>query len=164
MFTGHYAPALAGAGLEPKVKLWHLFLAAQLLDYLWAGLVLAGVEHVRIVPGLMAGSDLDLHYMPYSHSLPMALLWSVLAAGVFWQASGRSNRAGAVWFGAVVFSHWVLDLLVHRPDLELWISGPKAGFGLWNYAMAEFGLELVIVFAPLAITSPPHAPRGGAEG
>jgi hypothetical protein len=47
--------------------------------------------------------------------------------------------------GAVVFSHWVLDFLVHRPDLELFPGGPMAGLGFWNYPIAEMALEMGLV-------------------
>jgi hypothetical protein len=42
--------------------------------------------------------------------------------------------------GFVVFSHWILDFIVHPPDLPLFLSGsPKLGLGLWT---SGFGLIL----------------------
>jgi len=52
VFVGHYAPALVGKAVEPRVPLWMLFVAVQLVDIAWVVLVLLGVERVRIVPGL----------------------------------------------------------------------------------------------------------------
>jgi hypothetical protein len=44
--------------------------------------------------------------------------------------------------GLAVFSHWVLDLVVHRPDLPLYGNVHKVGFGLWNYPVIAFALEV----------------------
>ena len=38
-------------------------------------------------------------------------------------------------------SHWVLDLLTHRPDLPLWPSGPLVGLGLWNSIPGTVAVE-----------------------
>jgi hypothetical protein len=119
MFVGHYGPSFAAKALEKSIPLWILFLAVQLVDVFWAIFVILGVEKVRIVPGITATNPLDLYYMPYTHSLVAALIWSV-AAFIVYRAFPRLNgwsAAGVV--GAAVFSHWILDLLVHRPDLPL---------------------------------------------
>jgi membrane-bound metal-dependent hydrolase YbcI (DUF457 family) len=79
--------------------------------------------------------------MPWTHSLPGALAWSLAAALVVRLAMKLPVRA-AVFVGLAVFSHWLLDLAVHRPDLELWFGGAKVGFGLWNYPVAEEALEI----------------------
>src|ERR687892_1963001 len=76
MFVGHYGVSFAAKKLEPGISLWVLFIAVQWLDVVWAPLVLLGVERVRIVPGITASNPLDLYYMPYTHSLVAALLWS----------------------------------------------------------------------------------------
>ncbi len=133
MFIGHYSAALAAKIVKPRVPLWHLFVAVQLVDFAWAVLVLLGVEKVRVVKGFMPASILDLHYMPYTHSLPATVLWAV-GAGVlyalFWRGE-QKLRAGLI-IGAAVASHWLLDLIAHGPDLLLYSGGPKVGFGLWD--------------------------------
>jgi len=140
MFTGHYGPAAAVAG--KNIKLWHGFVAVQFLDILWAPFVLLGVEHARIVENFTASNHFDLYHMPYTHSLVMALFWSVVAG----LAYNAWRKSGGVIIGALVFSHWVLDFVTHKPDLELWFGGPKVGLGLWDYrtvaVSAEFGLLL----------------------
>jgi hypothetical protein len=97
---------------------------------LWPILLLLGVEHVRVVPGLMAASDLDFVSYPISHSLLMAVVWSIIFG---W-------RGGWI-LGALVGSHWVLDLLVHRPDLPLYPGGPRVGLGAWNSVPLTWALE-----------------------
>jgi hypothetical protein len=138
MFAGHFAASVVAKVAAPRLPFWACVGAAQLIDIGWAGLVLAGVEHLRLDPAL-PGSPLDLYDMPWTHSLVMAALWS-LAAG--WLAARQWGRDGW-WIGAVVFSHWIADLLVHRPDLPLWPgSSVRLGLGLWNLPEIEMLLEI----------------------
>lgn len=140
MFAGHYATALAAKAIEPRAPLWTLIAGAQLVDIAWSALVIAGMEGGRIDPAL-PGSPLVLEHMPWTHSLPAAIAWS-LAAIILAKLLLRSPMRVAVAIGAVVFSHWLLDLLVHRPDLELYPSGPKLGLGLWNMEVPEQAVEI----------------------
>ena len=140
MFVGHYSAALAAKTVEPGAPLWSYVIGCQLLGVAWGGLVAAGVEKVRIDPSL-PGSSLDLYHMPWTHSLPGALAWSLAAALAVRFALKLPVRA-AVFVGLAVFSHWVLDLAVHRPDLELWFGGTKVGLGLWNFPVPEEALEI----------------------
>lgn len=146
MFVGHYGPALAGKTIAKSVPLWAFFLAVQFVDVLWGIFIANGIEHVRIVPGFTEANPLDLYDMPITHSLPGALGWSVLAGLAWMVLAPRQKRAGALAIGLAVFSHWLLDLVVHVPDLELWPGGMRVGFGLWNnYPVAlavEFGVLL----------------------
>src|SRR5215471_1915811 len=119
MFVGHYGVSFAAKKSDPEIPLWVLFVAVQLLDVAWAPLVLAGIEKVRIVPGVTASNPLDLYYMPYTHSLVYALV-----------TRRRPAATAALIVGAAVFSHWVLDLVVHRPDLPLYDNAAKVGLGL----------------------------------
>lgn len=151
MFVGHYGPSFAVKALRPGIPLWLLFLAVQLVDVAWAVLVLIGVEKVRIVPGITASNPLDLYYMPYTHSLVAAILWSVAAGVLVRPLPGMRTRSAAVWIGAAVFSHWVLDLLVHRPDLPLYDDTMKVGLGLWNYPAVALSLEAVLLFGGMIL-------------
>lgn len=144
MFVGHYGVSFAAKRAAPAVPLWVLFVAVQLLDIIWAPLILLGVEKVRIVPGITASNPLDLSYMPYSHSLVAALAWSAIAAAVY-LARGHGRRPALV-VGGAVFSHWVLDFLVHRPDLPLVDDAAKVGLGLWNFPVPALALEALLVF------------------
>jgi hypothetical protein len=143
MFVGHYAAALAGKAIEPRAPLWTLVAGAQLVDIAWAGLLMTGAEKVRFDTSL-PGSALDLYHMPYTHSLPAAALWAVAALLLSRLLLRLPWRAAGV-IGAVVFSHWLLDFLVHRPDLELWFGGAKVGLGWWNYPVAEATLEMGLI-------------------
>ena len=152
MFVGHYAVSFAAKSLRPEIPLGVLFIATQLLDVLWAPFVLLGIEHVRIVPGITASNPLDLYYMPWTHGLITALSWSIVAWAL-WRAVARDARAraGAGVIGLAVFSHWVLDFVVHRPDLPLWDNRAKVGLGLWNLPVVAFVLEAAMLAGGLAL-------------
>jgi membrane-bound metal-dependent hydrolase YbcI (DUF457 family) len=151
MFLGHFGVAFAAKRLTPRASLGALTFAAQFLDELWPILLLLGVEQVRIVPGLMAANPLDFVYYPYSHSLLMAMVWGILV-GVAYFLLTRYGR-GAWIMGALVVSHWFLDLPMHRSDLPLWpgASSPKVGWGLWNSIPATYVIEFAIYAIGIAI-------------
>ena len=147
MFIGHYAPGFAAAGTRNGPPLWLGAVATQLVDLAFFSFVLAGIEHYRLTKGATATNWLDLYDMPYTHSLLGAALWGLalgLAAFAVWR-----NRQMAVIVAALVVSHWLLDLLVHRPDLTLAGAPPRFGLGLWNVPLIEKPLELAITFGAL---------------
>ena len=150
MFVGHYSVSFAARRMWPRVPLWVWFIAVQLLDIFWAPFILLGVERVRIVPGITASNPLDLYYMPWTHSLVAALAWSA-AAIVVWRAfrNHRGWTMASLGIGLAVFSHWVLDFIVHRPDLPLYDNTAKVGLGLWNLPAVAFSLEAGIMLAGL---------------
>jgi hypothetical protein len=111
---GEYEVSFAAARRSVFVPLWVLFIAVQLLDFGRSVLVLFGVEKVRIVPGITASNPLDLYYMPYTHSLVAALLWSAGAFAAYRLAVRRGRNTAAFIVAAAVFSHWIPDFVVHR--------------------------------------------------
>ena len=141
MFLGHYAVALGAKRAAPNTSLGTLVMASQFIDLLWPVLLLAGVEHVRIEPGNTAVTPLDFYDYPVSHSLVGVLLWGVVVGGLYF-AFKRSWR-NALVVGLAVISHWLLDLIVHRPDLPLNFAGEtRMGFGVWNSLPLTVVLEL----------------------
>jgi len=151
MFIGHYSVAFAVRTERNQIPLWVLFVAVQLLDLLWAPFVFLGLEKVRIVLGIAATNPLDL-YMGYTHSLVGALVWSALAAFVYKLVRGaRASRSAALIIALAVFSHWILDLIVHRRDLAIYDDTLKVGFGLLNYKGAEFAMEIALLVVGIAV-------------
>jgi membrane-bound metal-dependent hydrolase YbcI (DUF457 family) len=73
----------------------------------------------------------------YTHSLLGALVLSALFGAV---AGWRWDRRSGVLLGAVAFSHWVLDLIVHRPDLPI-LPGNAGGRCTWSDAVSATGFE-----------------------
>jgi hypothetical protein len=141
MFIGHYGVSFAAKRFTPGTSLGVLFLAVQLLDILFAVFVFAGVEKLRIVPGFTEYNAYDLYYMPYSHSLVGALVWSV-AAGLL--AAALGGRRASPWIAAAVFSHFLLDVPMHTPDMPiLGNNSPKIGLGLWRHRDLALAAELI---------------------
>ena len=150
MFIGHFAAGMAGKKLQPAISLGTLFLAAQFLDLLWPTLLLLDLEHVVIAPGISAVTPLLFSDYPFSHSLLFVLGWGVLF-GIAYFIFTR-NRAGALLLGALVVSHWILDLIVHIPDLPLYPgNSPKFGLGLWNSIASTILVEGIIFVAGVSI-------------
>ena len=143
MFVGHYAAAMAAKAIEPKAPMWTLAAASQLVDIGWSAFIITGVEHASVDPSL-PGSTLVLDYMPWTHSLPAALAWSAGAALLVMVLLHLPIWA-SVAVGLTVFSHWLLDLLVHRPDLALWPGGERVGLALWNYPVIEQAVEIGLI-------------------
>ena len=155
MFVGHYSVAFAVRTEQNKIPLWVLFVAVQFLDYIWATLVLLGIEKLRVIEGFTAGSMLDSYFHPYSHSLIAAVLWSGVAGLCYkpfcrWLGYGYTKSAAMV-IGAAVFSHWILDLIAHPHDLPVYDNTAKVGFGLWNYRDPEFAVEIALLALGIAL-------------
>ena len=136
MFIGHFALGYAAKRWAPSVSLGVLFAAATFADLLWPILVAAGIEHVRIAPGITASTPLEFLSYPYSHSLVMLVVWGAL----FGWISTRGGRALIV-VALLVISHWVLDVITHIADMPLYPGGPKYGLGLWNWVAATMAIE-----------------------
>ncbi|MEP2990687.1 MAG: hypothetical protein ABJN65_09130 [Parasphingorhabdus sp.] len=160
MFIGHFAPAMIAATHPKAPGLGTLFVAGQLVDFGFFGLALAGIENFRITPGITTMNPLDLYDMPFTHSLLGSGIWAVGFALLIWLFT--KNRTGAVIGGAVVLSHWFLDLLVHAPDLTIAGGPPMLGFGLWNYPAIAMPLEIILTFGALGyyfVKSKASSPR-----
>lgn len=151
MFIGHFGLGFGAKKLAPAVSLGTLFLACQFADLLWPTLVLTGVEIVKIQPGITTVTPLDFVRYPYSHSLLALLIWAA-AFAIGYMLIRRSFGLAAVVIGALVLSHWFLDLLVHRPDLPLtFTSSARYGLGLWNSLPATLVIELILFLGGAAI-------------
>lgn len=150
MFVGHFGVAFGSKKAAPRVNLAAAILASQLIDILWPIFVLAGVERVRIVPGLMEVSAFDFVSYPWTHSLLMSTAWGIMFGGIYY-AIRRDGRSALI-LGAIVVSHWVLDFATHRPDLQLapGLAG-KYGLGLWNSRLGTYLVELAIYFGGVAL-------------
>jgi membrane-bound metal-dependent hydrolase YbcI (DUF457 family) len=140
MFVGHLAVALAAKRAAPRVSLGWLMAGVTALDLVWPILVVAGIEHVRIVPGATAFTPLVFDSYPWSHSLLMSFVWGLLVVGLA-RRFGVPSSASLLLLGLVV-SHWVLDFFSHAPDMPLWPGpSPRLGLGLWNSIPATLLVE-----------------------
>jgi hypothetical protein len=156
MFVGHLAVGMAVKRIEPKLSLGTTVLAAMLVDLVAFVFLIAGIEHFDAVPGAasnrMIGRDIV-----YSHSLLMGAAWGAVFAGV-WFLRKRHLRGAWLLFAAVL-SHWLLDLVSHRPDMPLAPGTHEVfGFGLWNSVPAtllvEGGAWLIAIVIYVRATRP----------
>lgn len=148
MFLGHAALALAAKPLAPRASLGVAIAATYGLDLVWPVLLLAGVERVEIAPGDTAFTPLRFAHYPWTHSFVAALAWAILFGAACW----KLGRRAAFVMAALVFSHWLLDALSHRPDLPLWPgSGAQIGLGLWNSVAATLAVESTLFVAGAVI-------------
>ncbi len=147
MVAGHFGLAAGIKKIAPRLPLWSLLLATFFLDVVFLFFAVAGLEKIAPLdpanPNAYGGSLIQAYY---THSLVGALLISAIAgllAGWHW-----GKRGGYVIAG-VVFSHWILDLIVHRPDLPILPGNagnlPLLGFGLWQYPTVSAIVELALV-------------------
>ena len=142
MFIGHFATGLAAKKVAQKPSLGTLFMAAQFIDLLWPVLLLLGWENVIVDPGNTIVTPLNFTDYPFSHSMLFVLIWAVLFATVYYFI--KKDKVSSIWLGVLVFSHWLLDLLTHRPDLPLMPGSgqTKVGLGLWNSLVGTMVVEL----------------------
>jgi hypothetical protein len=145
MFIGHFGVALAAKRVAPRASLGTLILSAQWIDLIWPMLLLTDVERVRIAPGHLAASPLEFVHYPWTHSLAAVVGWAALL-GLLYAAIRRDGRA-AIVVALLVVSHWLLDAVVHEPDLPLWPGGPVIGLGLWNSRPGSLVAEALLLAA-----------------
>jgi hypothetical protein len=151
MFIGHFGLAFGAKQAAPAVSLGSLFLAGQFADLLWPTLLLLGIERVEVEPGVTAMTPLNFVSYPYSHSLLALSAWG-LAAGIVYAVVRRARGLAALTLVALVVSHWVLDVVTHRPDMPLTLNGPaRLGLGLWFSIPATLAVEFVLFGAGLAV-------------
>ncbi len=143
MFLGHFGVGFGAKRFAPRASLGTLFLAAQFADLLWPVLLLAGLEHVQIDRDAPGVTPLDFVSYPISHSLTLLIVWGLVVGGTYWLV--RRYLAGAIVVACAVVSHWILDLVVHRPDLPLTpAGGVKVGLGLWASLPATLVAEFLV--------------------
>jgi hypothetical protein len=158
MFLGHFAVGLAAKRVAPRASLGTLFAAAQLADLLWPLFLLVHAEHVLIRPGATAVTPLVFTSYPYSHSLAALLVWGALFAGGY-ALVRRNGWAAPLAIFALVLSHWLLDWVMHLPDLPLTLTGPaRLGLSVWRSLPASLALEIAVlavgVWVYLRVTAP----------
>jgi hypothetical protein len=151
MFIGHFGLGFGAKRIAPAVSLGALFAASQFADLLWPTLVLAGVEQVSVQPGITVVTPLDFVSYPISHSLFMLCVWGA-AFGVIYRALRRARLHVAVTLALLVVSHWMLDAIVHRPDLPITPWGStRVGLGLWHSLPGTLAAEFAIFGVGVAL-------------
>lgn len=162
MYIGHYAAAAALLAIAPETPVLPVAVAVAWPDIVWSGLVAAGVEKVRVDPKSPLQSAIQFTSYPYSHSLVLSGLLTLVPAVAFGLAYGNAWVGIVFWLGAL--SHWLLDVPVHLKDLPVLgrLHGREGGrdrfvgWGLWSRPRLAFGVEYVF-FALVALTTAPRS-------
>src|SRR5215469_9516804 len=146
MIAGHFGFAAGVKSAEQQTPLWALMVGTVWLDIVFVPLFLMGIETLEPVAGLSGGYGANIIHADFTHSLVGAAALSAVFGAVFVFRWGL--RSGVV-LALVSFSHWVLDLIVHRADMPL-LPGdighfPRFGFGLWQVAQAAIAIEALLV-------------------
>jgi hypothetical protein len=143
MFIGHYAVGLAAKKVAPRASLGVLMAAPILLDLLWPIFLLLGWESVSIDANSNPFLRLQFDSYPISHGLVAVVAWATLFASLYYGIARYATGALVVWLG--VISHWLMDYVVHRPDLPLIAGGTRLfGLGLWNLRWITIAVELIL--------------------
>lgn len=155
MGPGHLGIGLAAKPVIPKAPLWVLLVASEALDLLSAMFIAVGIER-------MAVSQIDFEHgiqtitpgsVPWSHGLFMSVVWSLFFAAIAYLVFKDWKTSGMI--GLVTFSHWILDFIVHSPDLPILFSNsPELGLGLWTSGpglILSIILELALLIGGVAI-------------
>lgn len=163
MIAGHFGFAAAVKAKAPRAPLWALMLASVWMDVIFVPLFAAGLEPIEKVPGTSGGYGQGIIHADYTHSLVGALVIAV-TFGLVCALRWRSSVAATL--GAVVFSHWLLDLPMHRADMPLLPGNagslPQLGFGLWRLPMISALVELALVIAGTVLYGRAAAKIAGA--
>jgi len=144
MFIGHYAVGLASKKAAPHASLGVLIAAPILLDLLWPIFLLIGSEHVVIQPNSNPFLRLEFISYPLSHGLVAVVGWATLFAALYFGIARYAWGAIVILIG--VISHWLLDYVVHRPDLPLYAGSRLLGLGLWNHRWLTMAIEVSMFF------------------
>jgi hypothetical protein len=147
VIAGHFGLAAAVKARAPATPLWALMLATQWLDVVFVPLLVGGVERLEPVAGTKPGAyGGAIIHADYTHSLVGAVVLSILLGGLL---ALRYGKGSGIVVGVVAFSHWMLDLPLHRGDMPILPGGagglPRLGFGLWDYPVLSASLELALV-------------------
>lgn len=157
MFAGHVGAAMAIARAERRVNVGVFIGAALVLDMLLWLFILLGWESVAI-PADVSSTRLPVFVFPYSHGLLAAAIWSAAAGVLAYVAYSRiaeARRRIAALVAAATFSHWLLDALVHRPEMPLvGAASAKVGLGLWQSLPVALVLEAAVVVLGMGLFLP----------
>jgi hypothetical protein len=142
-------PAIAHVGLgfaakkiAPDISVIILIIAAELIEIVFFVFVAAGVENMPL-------SD-KAPFSPYSHSVIMGIIWSVVAALITFLIT--KNKKVSIIIGLLVLSHTILDIIA-SPKLAFYPTDTRMpvffndslslGLGLFKYKtialISEFG-------------------------
>jgi len=142
MFIGHYGLAFILKKKAKEIPLWLIFISVQLVDFLCFIFIISKIERMQFLQNPNPWLRTHLEYFPFSHSLFTNILLALFVLFVFWKFK---NKIWGIILSIGVISHWVIDFLVHTPDLPLFFNSFKVGLGLWYLPWAAYAAEILLV-------------------
>jgi hypothetical protein len=144
MFIGHFGVAYFVKKKQPDIPLWLLFISVFLLDFIGSIFFLCRIESATLTPTAETNPFLQIKsVIPYSHSLTSAIIISIICFIIFWIIKKRN---WAWILPLCIMSHWLLDLIIHLPDLSIFFhSSYKLGFGLYRHLYLTYFLEIILL-------------------
>jgi hypothetical protein len=142
VIVGHYAAALVPYSKLEGRPLWLLLVCANVPEFLWLALALAGVEPTHPASLLDATfPNLDVH-MTYSHNLIPGLVQGVIVFAIVFAV--WRDRPLALWCGALTVVHVLCDLLVGFKHELLGPDSPQVSLDTYGHApVLAIAIELV---------------------
>jgi hypothetical protein len=139
MFIGHFAAGLIAKRAAPQISLGTLVLAAVFADLVCFVLLLFGIDFFIAIPGVPYNRNFG--FIQWSHSLAMLMFfWGPIVGLAYYLVAETVRGAWIVW--GMVVSHWVLDVISHRRDMQLAPhTSLNLGLGLWNSLLATIIVE-----------------------
>ena len=127
MYIGHVGVALAAKRARTGIGLLALLVATYAPDWVDTGLCLVGAYDPQEM---------------LSHSLPAVMLFAL--AGFSAYALVTRDWSGASIIAALVLSHMMLDWVTgYKPT---WPGGPMIGLQLYDWPIADFIVEGIVIF------------------
>jgi hypothetical protein len=151
---GHFSAGLLAKPVTPQVPFWIFLVAAETNDILYFLFSSIGVE-----PKTSFTMDFEngVRYLttstnPWSHGLFMSTVWSLVAGLIAFLVYRNKRIAGVM--GLVVFSHWLLDFLMHSNLPIFFADSPVLGLGLEASGpgfIAMTILDLILISGGVAV-------------
>lgn len=149
---GHLAPGLLAKSVQPKVPLWIYLAAGETNDLLYFAFTATGIEKPATTTMSFAEGVKYIAQgsIPWSHGFTMSVVWSAVIAGIAYLV--WRDRSVSALLGAVVFSHWAMDFLMHDNLPLLFNGSPSVGLGLENSGPGFLFITLFdLVFLALGV-------------
>lgn len=138
----HSATALVIKRRFPSVSMIPLLISVQAMELMWVILNYLGVERTTTSSTVRTVADIQLAYIPYSHSVATVTVSALVVWWTIERVLDRPALGRALALGIV--SHLVLDIATHARDIPLWPGAQyDLGLGLYSAApSAAFVIEL----------------------
>jgi len=147
---GHLAAGFAAKPAASQIPLWALLVASETNEIVYFLFTAIGLEERAVMTMSLTEG---VRYLtpasnPWSHGLFMSVVWSLAAAALGFLL--YKDRRSALILGGVVFSHWILDFLMHSNLPLLFEGSPLVGLGLENSGP---GFIFITVFDLVILTA-----------